>query len=189
MYKHARRPLWVHLAAALGLAGFVAVLYYPLLFTNRVLATGDILLYFYPYRDFVASTLRAGRIPFWNPYLSGGAPLLANPQAAVLYPLHWPLIWLTVTKQVYWSAAIHTWLLGFGGYCLLQRWGGAAWAGLVTALVLSGAGVVGGLMGHLNQLNVASWGLWAVLCVEGAHFRRGTDWPGVLLRSMAFSIV
>ena len=91
MDKHERQRLWVHLAVALGLAGFVAVLYYPLLFTNRVLATGDILLYFYPYRDFVASALREGRIPFWNPYLFAGAPLLANPQAAVLYPLHWPL--------------------------------------------------------------------------------------------------
>ena len=42
-----------------------ALLYWPLLFTNRVLATGDILLYFYPYRDFVAEALRSGRIPFW----------------------------------------------------------------------------------------------------------------------------
>src|SRR4051812_7883161 len=126
MDKHARQPLWVHLAVALGLAGFVAGLFYPLLFFNRVVATRAIPLYFYPYRDFVASALREGRIPFWNPYLFAGAPLLANPQAAVLYPLHWPLIWLPVTKQVYWSAAIHTWLLGMGGYCLLQRWGSGA---------------------------------------------------------------
>ena len=193
MHNQARRRWWVHLAAGLVLAGFVALLYYPLLFTNRVLATGDILLYFYPYRDFVAGALRAGRIPFWNPYLFGGAPLLANPQAAVLYPLHWPLIWLPVTKQVYWSAAIHTWLLGMGGYCLLRYWGSGAWAALVTALVLSGAGIVGGLMGHLNQLNVAAWGLWAVLCIEGAnlgqHGRAGTRWPGVLGRSAALGLV
>mgnify|MGYP000897104354 CR=1 FL=1 len=193
MDSNARRRWWVHLAAALCLAAFVGLLYYPLLFTNRVLATGDILLYFYPYRDFVASALREGHIPFWNPYLFGGAPLLANPQAAVLYPLHWPLIWLPVTKQVYWSAAIHTWLLGMGGYCLLQYWGSGVWAGLVTALLLSGAGIVGGLMGHLNQLNVAAWGPWAVLCIEGANLgAQGhwtTKWAGVLARSAAFALV
>ena len=192
MHKHARPSWWVHLAAGLVLAAFVAALYYPLLFTNRVLATGDILLYFYPYRDFVANALREGRIPFWNPYLFGGTPLLANPQAAVLYPLHWPLIWLPVTRQVYWSAAIHTWLLGAGGYWLLQRWGSGVWASLVTALVLSGAGIVGGLMGHLNQLNVAAWGLWAVLCVEGTSRNVKERWgavPGVLARSVALGIV
>ena len=105
-----------HGVVALVLALFVLALYYPLLFTNRVLASGDALLYFYPYRDYVAAVLRAGQLPFWNPYLFAGAPLLANPQAAVLYPLHWPLIWLPVTAQVYWSAAIHTWLLALGGY-------------------------------------------------------------------------
>ncbi|MFN8468011.1 MAG: YfhO family protein [Caldilineaceae bacterium] len=193
MHNQARRRWWVHLAAGLAVAGFVALLYCPLLFTNRVLATGDILLYFYPYRDFVASALREGRVPFWNPYLFGGVPLLANPQAAVLYPLHWPLIWLPVTKQVYWSAAVHTWLLGMGGYCLLRYWGGGVWAGLVTALVLSGAGIVGGLMGHLNQLNVAAWGPWAVLCVEGANLstqgNTAVRWPGVLARSAALGLV
>ena len=159
----------VHILAGLVLAIFVAALYYPLLFTNRVLASGDILLYLYPYREAVAAALREGRIPFWNPYLFGGAPLLANPQAAVLYPLHWPLIWLSPTQQVYWSAAIHTWLLGAGGYWLLRRWGNSAWAGLAAALVLSGSGLVGGLMGHLNQLNVAAWAPWAVICAAGSR--------------------
>ncbi len=193
MHNEARHRWWVHATAALVLAGFVALLFYPLLFTNRVLATGDILLYFYPYRDFVAGALREGRIPLWNPYLFGGAPLLANPQAAVLYPLHWPLVWLPVTKQVYWSAAIHAWLLGMGGYCLLRYWGSGVWAGLVTAVVLSGSGSVGGLLGHLNQLNVAAWGPWAVLCIEGANFgtqgRGPTKWPGILARSAAFGLI
>lgn len=156
-----------HLLAALLLALFVALLYYPLLFTNRVLASGDILLYFHPYRDYVADALRQGQIPLWNPYTFMGAPLLANPQAAVLYPLHWPLIWLPVTKQIYWSAALHTWLLGFGGYLLLRRWGGGLWGGIICGLVLAGSGFYGGLIGHLNQMNAAAWlpwGFWILEC-------------------------
>ena len=93
---------WVveFLIVGVGLALFVGLLYYRLLFTNRVLASGDILHYFYPYRDYAASALREGRIPLWNPYIFLGAPFLANPQAAALYPLHWPLSWLPVTKQI-----------------------------------------------------------------------------------------
>lgn len=161
---------WIqHLSAGATFALFVGALYFALLFTNRTLASGDILLYFYPYRAYVAAALAEGQIPFWNPYLFAGAPLLANPQAAVLYPLHWPLIWLPVTQQVYWSAALHTWLLALGGYALMRRWDYGMAAALLTGLILAGSGFVGGLMGHINQLNGAVWLPWAVLCVEGAR--------------------
>ncbi|MBK8048863.1 MAG: YfhO family protein [Anaerolineales bacterium] len=177
----------VHLAVAFVLATFVAALYYTLLFTNRVLATGDILLYFYPYRDYVAAVLRTGQLPFWNPYIFAGAPLLANPQAAVLYPLHWPLIWLPVTKQIYWSAAIHAWIFGYGGYWLMRRWGYGAVAATVTALLLAGSGVVGGLIGHINQLNAAAWLPWAILCIEAP--RPPLRWPSIAGASAGFGIV
>lgn len=152
--------------AALGLLAFVLMLYARLLFTDRVLASGDILHYFYPYRDYAAEALRAGRIPLWNPFSFLGAPFLANPQAAVLYPLHWPLSWLPVTKQIYLSAALHTWLLGFGGYLLMCRWGYRGLPAVATALVLAGSGFYGGLIGHINQMNGAAWLPWLVLVIE-----------------------
>ncbi len=157
-----------HLPAALALAGFVAALYARLLFTNRVLAEGDILYYFYPYRDYAAAALRAGRLPLWNPYIFLGAPFLANPQAAVLYPLHWPLSWLPVTAQIAWSAALHTWIVGLGGYALLRGWGQSAWVGLAAGLLLAGSGFFGGLIGHINQMNGAAWLPWALLVLVWA---------------------
>lgn len=163
-----RRSHWL---AATILALFVLLLYYPLLFTNRVLASGDLLLYFYPYRDYAAAALRNGQLPLWNPYIFLGVPFFANPQAAVLYPLHWPLIWLPVTQQIYASAGIHTWLLGLGGYCLARRWGISGTGSLVTALLLAGSGFYGGLIGHLNQMNVVAWLPWALWLLEGVHGR------------------
>ncbi len=165
-------PRTTQLLIALGLALFVALLYYPLLFTNRVLASGDILLYFYPYRDYAATALREGRLPLWNPYIFNGVPFLANPQAAVLYPLHWGLSWLPVTKQIYWSGALHTWILGYGGYLLARRLQLGTWAGLMTALVLAGSGFYGGLFGHINQMNGAAWLPWALLIIQQ---RKRTD--------------
>ncbi|MCB0130484.1 MAG: hypothetical protein KDD78_06535, partial [Caldilineaceae bacterium] len=167
-----------HLAAGALLALFVLLLYSRLLLTNRVLASGDILHYFYPYRAYAADAVRAMRLPLWNPFIFLGAPFLANPQSAVLYPLHWPLAWLTVTKQLYWSAAIHSWLFGFGGYLLMRRWGVRFAAALTTGLVLAGSGFFGGLIGHINQMNGATWLPWAVLVLEAggqtsAHGRLG----------------
>ena len=148
------------LSAATVLAIFVLLLFYRLLFTDRVLASGDILHYFYPYRDFAAASLRAGDIPLWNPYIFMGAPFLANPQAASLYPLHWPLSWLPVTRQIYWSGAIHAWILALGGYALMRRWGVGWLAAVSTGLVLAGSGFFGGLLGHINQMNGAAWLPW-----------------------------
>ena len=155
------------LSAATVLAIFVLLLFYRLLFTDRVLASGDILHYFYPYRDFAAASLRAGRVPLWNPYIFMGAPFLANPQAATLYPLHWPLSWLPVTRQIYWSGAIHAWILAMGGYALMRRCGAGWLAAVSTGLVLAGSGFYGGLLGHINQMNGAAWLPWLLWALEG----------------------
>lgn len=161
------RRLLLPLAAASILALFVLLLFYRLLFTDRVLASGDILHYFYPYRDYAAASLRAGRIPLWNPYIFMGAPFLANPQAGALYPLHWPLSWLPVTRQLYWSGAIHAWILALGGCVLMRRWG-AGWLAAVSAgVVLAGSGFYGGLLGHINQMNGAAWLPWLLWALEG----------------------
>jgi len=160
------------------LAGFVLLLFYPLLFTNRVLASGDILHYFYPYRAYASESLRAGRIPLWNPYIFAGVPFLANPQAAVLYPLHWPLMWLSPTKQIFWSGALHTWLLGMGGYMLMRRWGLGWLAGTATGLVLAGSGFFGGLLGHINQMNAAAWLPWMLWTLAHALETLRREGPG-----------
>ncbi len=169
------RHLRAHSGAALLLAAFVLLLFARLLFSDRVLASGDILHYFYPYRDYAAAALRAGQIPLWNPYIFGGAPFLANPQAAVLYPLHWPLSWLPVTKQLYWSAALHAWILAVGGYALLRRHGYGWTAGVVAGLLLAGSGFFGGLLGHINQMNGAAWLPWLVWALTTDGGRRTAD--------------
>lgn len=193
-FKSDRGRLALHLFAAALLAAFVMLLYRQLLFTNRVMAGGDIQLYFYAYWDYVGATLRAGDLPFWNPYLFLGAPLLANPQSAVLYPLHWPLfaaggVGLPVTSQLYWSAALHTWLLGVGGYALLRHWRYAFAPALLTGVVLAGSGFVGGLTGHINQLNVVTWSPWAVLCLAGVRTRLPWNWSPILGRAAAFGVL
>jgi hypothetical protein len=62
-----------------------------------------------PYWTYRNAALSAGRLPR-NPYLFLGVPFLANPQAAVLYPLHWPLTWIEADRALVWSALLHVWL-------------------------------------------------------------------------------
>ena len=175
------RTLLPDAAALLALALLTLLFFWKIALTNRVLAGLDVFAYFYPYRDFAGEALRAGRLPLWNPYLFMGAPLLANSQAAVLYPLHWPFLWLSPPKQVAWSIVLHIWLAGAGTY-LLARWAlrlrplGA----FVAAAVFAFGGFLGAQVEHLNQLNASAWLPWLLLFLEGAMGQGRGRWLALL---------
>ena len=109
------------LLAWLTLALAALAILWPLGLTNRVLAGVDALTYFTPYWAYRMAELRAGQMPLWNPYLFLGVPFLANPQAAVLYPLHWPLSWLRPEQALIWSALLHVWLAAGFTYTFARR--------------------------------------------------------------------
>ena len=152
--RHPARDLLAWLTLALGT---LAILW-PLGLTNRVLAGVDALTYFTPYWAYRMAELRAGLVPLWNPYLFLGVPFLANPQAAVLYPLHWPLSWLSAEQALVWSALLHAWLAAgftytFGRRTLhLSRL--AAW---LAALIFGLGGFTLARVENINQLNALAW--------------------------------
>ncbi len=176
-----RRISIADIAAILVLAFLTLIFFWKIALTNRVLVGLDLFAYFYPYRDFASEALRAGRIPLWNPHLFMGAPLLANSQVAVLYPLHWPLLWLSVPKQVAWSIVLHIWLAGTGTY-LFARWAMRLrpWGALVASVVFALGGFLSAQVEHLNQLNASAWLPWLLLCLEAAWSLRRWRWVALL---------
>lgn len=123
---------------------------------------GDIYAYHYPLRHLTASTLQAGRLPLWNPYIFAGTPLAANPQAALFYPaslLHYflPLSWAFSL-----DAFLHLLLAWLGAYLLARKEGldspgawtlAAAW-GLSPFLVHR---IAQGVPTHLSALSWVPW--------------------------------
>ncbi len=162
-----RRSWLPHVAVALALAGFVLALFARLLFTDRVLASGDILHYFYPYRDYAAAAFRAGRIPLWNPYhLCGRALSRQSPGRGALSPALAPELAGRDQADLLERGPPRLDFGLLGGYWLMRRWGYSAWAGLITGLILAGSGFYGGLLGHLNQMNGVAWLPWMVLSFD-----------------------
>lgn len=183
---------------ALGLAALAIC--WPLGLTNRILTGIDAFTYFLPYWDYRMAALRAGDLPLWNPYLFLGAPFLANPQAAVLYPPHWSLSWLTPEQALNWSAILHVWLAAGFTYTLGRRSFGltrlAAWLG---GLVFGLSGFALARVENINQLNALAW-LPALLWLhdETAHAlarpedpaaRRAARWRQSLRWGAALSVV
>jgi hypothetical protein len=181
--KHAIRDAFaIALLCALTLA-----FYRHIALSNRILAGVDAFTYFLPYRAHAAEAVRSGRIPLWNPYLFLGVPFLANPQAAVLYPLNLALCWLPAPKLVAWSIVLHVALAAVLAY----RYARAslrlsARPAFLAASAFAFGGFVSGQVEHTNQLNVSAWFplllllwdrrckvLWSSLLALGAVFGLG----------------
>ncbi|MDO8621136.1 MAG: YfhO family protein [Candidatus Levybacteria bacterium] len=64
----------------------------------------DTLRQLYPWKTFSLNQLKIGQIPLWNPYNFSGAPLLANFQSAVFYPLNF--IYLLTGKLSAWTLLV-----------------------------------------------------------------------------------
>ncbi len=173
--------------AAIGLvfALLAIALIYRALLTGRVVAGGDLQLYFYPYWVAMVRAIRDGGSMFWNPFLFAGAPLLANSQVGALYPLNW-LFWLTVPNSLSgvasaltWSVVLHLWLAVFNVYLLVRDRGCSGWGGALAGLVYVGGGFVGVHVDHLNQLQALAWLPLLLLSSKG---QRRFRWLGGKVR-------
>ena len=153
--------------AALLLTVFGRLLADPALIPGNF---GDIYAYHYPLRHLVASTLQAGRLPLWNPYLFAGTPLAANPQGVLFYPgsaIHYffPLAWSFSAD--FFLHLLFAWL---GAFLLLRKWGldrAGAWLLAVSyaASPFLVCRVPQGIPTHLAGL---SWIPWLWLLAQGS---------------------
>ena len=165
----------------------VILYYYPLTLQGRVLAGFDTQVYFYPNAAYLASRLRLGQIPLWDPFIFGGVPFLANSQVAALYPPQWLFLAGPISSIYSWLVVGHVWLLAVGTYCLarvtvgLGRWG-ASFSGVALAL----SGFVGGMSGHLNQVESFTWLPFCILGLERTAANR--RWRSAILAALPFAL-
>jgi hypothetical protein len=151
------------LAAFLG----PVLLFGPMLLRGEAPVWGTSLLQFVPWRALALRILSAGHWPLWNPWLGGGAPLLANYQSALLYPPNW----LMALTGPAWGGGLLTMLhlawAGVGMVVLTRRLGlgaipqtiAAVSFGLSNALVARGS--------FQTILAAAAWIPWLVAAADG----------------------
>ena len=107
----------------LGLVGLVLLLFHEVVFGGRVLYERDIHLIWAAQADAFVRIVAAGAWPVWNPYVSFGQPLLANPNNQVLYPITW--LNLLMRPETYYTLFVvsHLVLTGVGFHLLARRLG------------------------------------------------------------------
>jgi hypothetical protein len=123
---------------------------------------GDLYTYHVPLRALTASSLQAGRLPFWNPYILLGVPHAANPQAALFYPPALLGAIFPVVTALVWDQIFHLLFAGAGMFLLarfarLDRMGAAV---LASAFALSPFLIYRVTAGIPTLLAALSWAPW-----------------------------
>jgi len=125
---------------------------------SRDLLNADVFRYFHPTATFLHEQLRAGRLPWWNPYQMAGQPFIALQAGAPLYPpglLVYALF--EPARALAAHAVLHVFLAGLATWLLAGRIGLGAWARLAAAVtyMLSGPVLVGLYM--IPYVACAAW--------------------------------
>ncbi len=128
--------------AAFLFAALVAVVYANPLFFRRNFTGRDLLAYNLPLEKSIHDAYARGRLPVWTPEVSGGRPLLPNPNTGALYPVRALLaaapfpIAMRLYPLLHWSAA------GAGMLALLGALGASPAAAWIAAATYAFSGVV-----------------------------------------------
>jgi hypothetical protein len=162
------------LSSILLLLLLLLVAYADPLFLKRSFAGRDLLAYNLPMEKAVHDAYSRGRLPVWMPEVSGGRPLLSNPNAGALYPIRPLLSRLPFASAMRVFPVLHWFLGGVGMLLLLTSIGvsrAGAWLGALT-YVFSGVGV-SEIFYPNRQPGTAllPWVVWAVALPAGTPRR------------------
>ncbi len=154
-------------AIALLIAAVIA-LFWRVVFTSAMFFYRDIYNYTFPSARYIHDICRQGFLPYWNPYLNYGQPLLANPNLLFFYPFTILIVLFPADAAFTAHFLIHFAWAGIGVYVLARTWG-QTWSGaLFAALFFMLSGPVLSLGDLYNQSACAAWIPWALLVTDRA---------------------
>lgn len=104
-------------------AVLLGVLLYPvwILGSQNLLFGDDIHRQYYFYRQFFSTFIQKGIFPWWNPYVFGGEPFIANPVVNIWYPVNWIFSILPLAKAYVFHIFFHLLSAMTGMYMLSSK--------------------------------------------------------------------
>ena len=143
--------------------GLVVLLFADLLFLPVTIYGRDVNSYFLPLESAVHHAWASGRLPLWFAGVSGGKPLLPNPNAGVFYPLRILAAALPFAYGFKLYLVLHVFLAGWGAMRLARALGGSRGATLAAAAVYGFSGPVLSTVLFSNMIAGAAILPWAAL--------------------------
>ncbi len=179
-------PEWFSVGKpALLFVGLMLVLYADPLFVRRNYAGRDLNAYNLPMEKTVHDAWARGQWPVWSPEVSGGRPVLPNPNAGAIYPVRILLSRLAFPLAFRIYPVLHWIAAGLGMLALCRAIGRSAAASWVAAVTyaFSGVGVGELFYPHIHPgMALLPWIVWA------AARRSGTRASRFLLLAVLFAL-
>jgi hypothetical protein len=154
--------------AAAGLLALVLLLFLDALRPGRSFYFRDIHAYWSMQAESLVRVLTQGSAPLWNPYVTFGVPMLADPSYQVAYPFTWLNLVLGPAGYYRAFAVAHAFFAGVG-MCLLLRRLGLGWTasfGGAASWIASGAFLV--VLSHTHHFAGTAWTPWVLLALDSA---------------------
>ena len=153
-------------AAAILFVLLVVAAFADPLFARRNFAGRDLLPYNLPVEKAIHDAWARGRLPVWWSDVSGGRPLLPNPNAGALYPGRALLAPLSFPSAMRLYPVAHWIVAGLGTMALLSALGASAAAQLVGAASYAFSGVSLSEVFYSNYhpgMALLPWIVWAIV--------------------------
>jgi hypothetical protein len=146
----------------------ITVIFGDVLVGGRNFYFRDLTRFYYPMKKVVREIVLAGDFPSWNPFLSGGQPLAANPEYEVFYPPQWLILLPSYDLGYRLHILIHLYIAAIGAYALLRSASLRPAAALFGALSFALGGLVLSSINLLPILFCLAWLPWTALLVHRA---------------------
>lgn len=151
----------------------VALFFHRVLLGEGVLYFRDICLNHLPVRIYTTPILKGGHLPLWNPYLSGGLPLAANPNNLIFHPITLLFLLMPVIPAFHASILLQYLLAGWGVLLWGREEGLAEESALAGALTYTLSGALASCGSLQNLLSSWAWVPLALFALA-RHRRTGS---------------
>lgn len=119
---------------------------------------GDPFFAFYPRRQFFTETIRAGDLPFWNPYMLGGYPAVGDTNAQTFYPFNWlAALYLSPARSFSILAWFHLSLTGLLMFGMLRSHKLRSSSSLLGSVSWMLSGILVVWLEHPHRLSSFAW--------------------------------
>jgi hypothetical protein len=177
------------LATAALLAFVVTLFFADILLAGLNLYIRDIQRTYIPNRALLTHLLRSGEFPFWNPFVSAGQPLAANPAFELFYPPQWLMAFGELRTMVHLEVVLHFPVAAIGFYFLSRSLGCRRWVACLGAFSFA----LGGLMLSSGSifpfLFSATWLPWIAWFFRERRFALAAIALGLLLLAADVSMI
>ncbi len=188
------REAWLRSLPVTLFALLVLVVYADPVLTRRNFVGRDLVPYGLPMEKAIHDAWARGRVPVWSTDVSGGRPLLPNPNTGTLYPVRPLLSFLPFPLAMRLFPVLHWISAGIGMYALLSALAASrsgAWIGAAT-FVFSGVSVSQVFYQPFGPaVALHPWLLWALVRPGGPRrkaVRLAVAWGLLFLLGDAFAV-